>query len=467
MKKLFFLFISILWITTSYSQQLKTGQPNVDKAFTLAIETVNKNIQDSLIKAGGFYGGEWTRDISINAWHATSLVWPQVTRYSLWSVTENNRQLIGHEYWDKIIWVVGAYNHYLVNNDKEFLRQAYIASANTMTQQENSTFDAQYGLFMGPSVFNDGIAGYEEPIYDGVGTESPIVAYPAHKTIKCLSTNCVYYEAYVCLGKMAEILNKESEVQHYQAKAETLKNNIRTHLYDEKKNRLNYLIDQHGDVHTHQEALGISFAILFDIVSREEAKGIIADTYTSEYGVPSIYPCFKRFSKEKPGRHNVMIWPFVNGFWVDACHKTGVKEQVLKEILSLADLAIVKGNNCFYEIYNEQTGEQDGGWQVGRTWSSIYDQTWSATGYMRMIFKGLLGMEFTPEYMELNPDFGLLQSIGFQELSSLPYRNTKVTIKCTGKGTTPVKTLLNGKEVNQVRINPVSSPTEVIVEYIF
>ena len=46
---------------------LKTGKSNLDKAFTLAVETLFKNTPDSLIKAGGTYGGEWTRDVSINS----------------------------------------------------------------------------------------------------------------------------------------------------------------------------------------------------------------------------------------------------------------------------------------------------------------------------------------------------------------------------------------------------------------
>ena len=56
----------------------------------------------------------------------------------------------------------------------------------------------------------------------------------------------------------------------------------------------------------------------------------------------------------------------------------------MKEMMNLADLAINKGNNCFYEIYNEDTGKVDGGWQQGGQWNSVYDQTWSATGYINI-----------------------------------------------------------------------------------
>ena len=89
---------------------LKTGKANLDKAFTLAVETLFKNTPDSLIKAGGAYGGEWTRDVSINSWNAAALLMPEKTAYSLWSVTTDNRTFIGHQYWDHIIWVTGAFD---------------------------------------------------------------------------------------------------------------------------------------------------------------------------------------------------------------------------------------------------------------------------------------------------------------------------------------------------------------------
>lgn len=81
---------------------------------------MDNNTNDSLLKAGGNYGGEWTRDISINGWNAASLLRPKIVEHSLWKVTVNNRSVVGHEYWDKIIWVIGAWNHYLVTGNVDF-----------------------------------------------------------------------------------------------------------------------------------------------------------------------------------------------------------------------------------------------------------------------------------------------------------------------------------------------------------
>lgn len=435
--------------STEYERQdvprLETAKPEIDKAFGIAVETLFKNTPDSLIKAGGQYGGEWTRDVSINSWNAAALLMPEKTAYSLWSVTTDNRSFIGHQYWDHIIWVTAVYDFYQKTGDMSFLHQAYKTSSNTMAKLEREQFDADYGLFMGPSVFNDGIAGYEEPIFDTKHHSSYVLDYPGSHRIKCLSTNCIYYNAYCVLSKMASLHGEKSTAAVYNRKAKDLRAAIRKHLFDVKQNKLNYLVDSEGTVHPHQEALGISFAILFGVVSDAEAERIIANTYSGNHGIPSIYPHFKRFNQEHPGRHNQIVWPFVNAFWADAAYTKGRTDIFDFELQNLANLAL-NSNNCFYEIYNEDTGAVDGGWQQGGKWNSVYDQTWSATGYLRMIFTDLLGMQFTPKGVTFNPCGELLNKYGFKQLTNLRYRNGKLNISVSGTGNKIVSVKVNGKK---------------------
>ncbi len=449
----------------SFGQQLKTKNPVVDRAFSLAVETLKNNTKDHLIKAGAEYGGEWVRDISINSWNAASLLDPGSAEFSLWSVTTDDRSLIGHQYWDKIIWVIGAYNHYLVTGDRDFLKQAYTCSANTMEELETSTFDAKTGLFMGPSVFNDGIAGYDEPVYDSSKDSGFVLDHLGSRTIKCLSTNCVYYEAYVRLAKMADLLGDTSKVGVYEKKAAALRTDIRRGLGEKNRAWLNYLIDQNGKVHPQQEGLGMSFAILFGVVTPEEARNIIEQVHVSPHGLPSIYPPFKRFSEERPGRHNNTIWPFVNAFWAEACLRSGRKDLFKKELTNLADLAIEKGKGDFFEIYNSRSGEPDGGWQGGH-WAPIKNQTWSATGYLRMIFSGLLGMTFTPTGLALAPDFEDLRALGFSELSPVPYRSGFVDIRFTGDGPRLTAIRIDGKPAAKALV-AAAKPGTTTVEYVF
>jgi len=400
----------------------------LSEAYSLAVKTIASNIDaDGLITAGGEYGGEWTRDIAINTWNCCNLLFPEESVFSLWSVTENG-ETVGHQYWDKIIWVPAAWEQYLVIGDKEALKKAYHCATATMAQLEDSVFDASYGLFKGPSVFNDGIAGYEEPIYDGNDEDSYVLDHPAAEEIKCLSTNCIYCIAYNALAKMAQSLGDIASSRGYLEKADALEAAVRRNFYDAEASRLYYLIDQNGVVHQFQEALGYAFAIMGGIVSPEEASALVKNVHVSSHGIPSVWPDFKRFSAEKPGRHNNLVWPFVNAFFAEASLMAGEKGEFMSELHNLADLAMNKSDGHFLEIYNPETGLGDGGWQVGRQHHSCIDQTWSASGFVRMVHNGVLGLSFSEDGMTVSPDADLVRDAGIIRLDNLRYRNATVNV---------------------------------------
>ena len=317
MKKLIAL-LTLLVSVHSFAQQLITNNPLVNDAFKLAVQTVDINVRRGVLAAGADYGGEWTRDIAINSWNGVSVLRPEIAEESLWSVTKG-RDTIGHQYWDKIIWAIAAYNHYKVTGDKEFLKQAYACSAKTMQQLEGQTYDPKYGLFRGPSVFNDGIAAYPEPVYDPANPSGAATDHPGTRYIKCLSTNCIYYGAYIAFDKMAQLLNVNNEqTRAYAQKAADLKQNILKYLYNKDNNSFNYLIDQNGGTAKYQEGLGISFAVMFGVIDEDKANQLISNAAVSKYGLTTIYPTFPRHSEAKPGRHNNLIWPMVNGFFAQA-----------------------------------------------------------------------------------------------------------------------------------------------------
>jgi hypothetical protein len=128
---------------------------------------------------------------------------------------------------------------------------------------------------------------------------------------------------------------------------------------------------------------------------------------------------------------------------------------------NLADLAL-NSNNCFYEIYNSETGAVDGGWQLDHQWNSVHDQTWSATGYIRMIFNNLFGMRFTPEGLTFNPDVELLNEYGVEKLTNLRYLKGRLNITISGKGTKLAAVKVNGKTQSVKKpIAPAEGITEI------
>ncbi|MBK7213863.1 MAG: hypothetical protein IPH88_11330 [Bacteroidales bacterium] len=444
MKRTLLISVLSLFLSMLHAQSIECDNPLITKAYKLAVQTVQNNTRDGILAAGADYGGEWTRDISINSWNGVSLMMPSVAEASLWSVTLNH-DTIGHQYWDKILWVVAAYNHYLVTGNESFLKQAYLCSSNTMKQLEGSVFDAETGLFTGPSVFNDGIAGYPPPIHDLRIESSFVLDHPLSKNIKCLSTNCVYYGAYKALEQMAELVMKPEEAKVLSKKASNLKKSILARLWDQKQNRFNYFIDGAGKPDPSQEGLGISFAVIFGIIDGERASKLIGDAHVSQFGIPSVYPDFPIYSTEKPGRHNNIIWPMVNGFFARAAINTGNEAVFNRELFNLAHLAMDpdKGNQDFREIYNPYSGIPDGGWQLGSHWNSCHHQTWSATAFINMVQYGIAGLRITNEGLSFKPY--LPEGISSLTLSGLKYRHSELNVTLSGKGSKIKSMFLDGK----------------------
>jgi hypothetical protein len=422
----------------------------ISDAYKLAINTIDINTRRGILAAGGDYGGEWTRDIAINSWNGVSLLRPAVAEKSLWSVTIH-RDSIGHQYWDQIIWVVAAWNHYKVTGDIEFLKQVYLCSNNTINKLEHQEYDDTSGLFMGPSVFNDGIAAYPEPIYEKSNNSSFVLDHPNSHKIKCLSTNCVYYGAYEALIRMAEILTVKTEIIiSYRKKSSLLKANILKNFYSEKDSKLFYLVDQTGNTDRSQEGLGISFAVIFGILNKDQAFKLIQNVTTSKYGVTSIYPDFTRYSAEKPGRHNNLIWPMVNGFFAQASILCGNQRVFVKELDGLTHLALDqdKGDYNFREIYNPYSGAPDGGWQANGDkqpdfhWLSCRLQTWSATAYINMIQFGLAGIRLESNGISFSPY--LPENIHLLEIKDLHYRRSVLNIVIRGSGSKINSFIVNG-----------------------
>ena len=158
-----------------------------------------------MVRAGGGYEQPWTRDATINSWNATSLLAPALAANTLWAVVEKDAdgKLIvqqDSQQWDQVIWTVGAWHHYLVTGDRDFLQRAYDVVTNTLAVREQAAVfgrDARYGLFTGPSFFNDGVSGFPAPTADaGESRGSESTSYPDVVSAMYLSTNALYYAAY-------------------------------------------------------------------------------------------------------------------------------------------------------------------------------------------------------------------------------------------------------------------------------
>ena len=225
-----------------------------------------------------------------------------------------------------------------------------------------------------------------------------------------------------------------------------MKENIRRNFFS-PRGKLYYAIDEQGGVHKHQEALGNAFAILSGIVTPLEGHLTLIRNETTEYGVPSITPTFKRFSKERPGRHNRLIWPFVNAFYAEAALVTGDWDIFEHEFRAMAALALDEdnGNYNFYEIFDPETGKPEGGNQAGRAvWHSRRHQTWSATGYMTMVCQGICGLRPNPDGIEIRPY--LPRGINRLSIKGLKFGKMTLDIDLQGQGYRIVDFRVDGRK---------------------
>ncbi|MTD54493.1 MGH1-like glycoside hydrolase domain-containing protein [Amycolatopsis pithecellobii] len=433
---------------TAYQAALK----NVLQTNTITADPAHYNKSGLLdpdigiVRAGGGYPQPWTRDASVNSWNATSLLSPALAKNTLWSVVEkdaggNLQVQQDDQQWDQVIWVTAAWNQYLVTGDRSFLENAYRTAADTVTIREHAStagFNPAYGLFTGASFFNDGIAGYPAPPADATESVSTgSMPWPGVSTGMFLSTNEVYYAAYVNLANMAEKLGRPGqEAASYRAKANALKSAINKHFWNQQTGLYNYLVLADGTTGAYQEGTGLAFALIFGIANPAQARSILAHATEMTWGMPDTYPNWARYSDAQPGRHNAIVWPVVQGFWAKALAQQGEQNGFAAETARLAELA--DGNSGFWEIYNGNTGVVDGGWQrLGDTvkfhWGSQPDQTWSATAFLDMIHTGLFGLDFTDSGLSFTPD--LPAGWGDVTLRDLHYRNADLTIALHGAGT--------------------------------
>ena len=411
------------------------------------------------VRAGGGYDQPWTRDASLNSWFAASLLEPAVARNTLWAVCQRRPDGTvvvqqDDQWWDQCIWVVAAWHHYAVTGDRDFLAAAYPVATATLAGLRRDHFNATYGLFMGPAFFADGIAAYPPPEYDPTNKSSFVLDHRHTRELMALSTNCVYRQAYRCAARMArEAARPAAEAAELDGESEAVKAAINDHLWSADRQAYAYFLPgagaDAGKPYVATEGAGQAFALLFDVADGDRAAQVVRQMHEEPHGVVTLWPSLPQFDDRHPGRHNVMIWPLVNGLWATAAAKAGATDRFAAEVTRVADL-VLGSDHDFYEIYNPRTGKPDGGWQVGAHWGPIANQTWSATAFIAAVDRGLFGLAFEPDGLHMTP--ALPADWGPVELDGLRYRQMTLAIRLTGRG----------GHVRSAKLDGVAAPSGVV-----
>lgn len=400
-----------------------------------------------MMRAGGSYQTPWTRDAAINTWAAGRLLEPKVARNTLLAVCiqdENGDPIIqpDDQRWDRCVWIVGAWQYYLATGDREFLALARGIAARGLKQLDTEWFCEETGLYRGGSFFNDGISGYPKDIYLPGKDHSFMGEHPATETISSFSTNCIYFQAWYILSRMNSLLgisDPEPTARH-----RALKERILATFWNEAEKKCRYLLYPDGRVDGSQELAGISFGVLFGILPPDALENLQQE----EFGIPSIMPPFPGlFSKERPGRHNNLIWPFLNGLYIQAAANAGLEDLAARELGNMTRL--LNSADGIYEIYNPYNGSVDGGWQIGgddlqgHIWDSCPDQTWSATSFLGALMQGIFGIDIREDGIAFRPC--VPEYLKDSAVENLVIRGKRFTLRLSGSGSKVTAVSVNGQ----------------------
>lgn len=471
-----------------------TGNLEIDKAFKIALGDIFTNIapyrttlhsrahdsqvdiigpDDEVLNAGLSYPTPWTRDAAINTWNGVGLFMPELTKNTLLSVLEKRngktvlKDMYDSQYWDAIIWATGAWQQFLYTFDHDFLSVAFEVIDTALEFFENTEFDEKRNLFRGPASTSDGISGYPDFYANVICSEMHGEAFildwldanPQHRAKKgrgmpmfALSTNCLYYNAYVRAQNMADALNTNAKPD-WPEKAEKLKKAINDNFWSDRLGRYLYIVDDFGNC-DRQECLGHAYAMEFGIADQQQAQSIFENQATVPAGLPVIWPVFDRHKDgtgNSFGRHCGCAWPSFEAIFTTTAYRKGNSDFLLKQLGSLSASAC--RDMHFAEIYHPVSGEIYGGVQRFKgdelyVWESCPRQTWSATGYIRLILRGLAGIELSRDGINFAPL--LTEDVPNLEITGLRYNGNKLSVKIKGPGDKIKSMNINGQETEQL-----------------
>ena len=387
------------------------GNSDLEYAFRLALDTLVSNtrriqtgyLQNSgpCLMAGADYPSPWTRDAAINVWFAEALLDPETARNTLLCVLEDadGKPVVGGQYWDRIIWAIGAERLWDITRDADFAGFAYEVLKRTAFLCLREEYDPADGLFRGPAVYGDGVSAYPE-FYRNPSLSSSVLRWPqehpdrrvpsgAGIPMKALSTNCIYEHAFRVLARLAAV--RGDDAAEWIRRADALKAAVRRSFWNPATGLFDYLAGECSA----QESLGLAFAILFGIAGPAQIRSITERIYITGHGVPCVWPAFPPYCRNGYGRHCGTVWPHIQGFWALAALKAGRGDLFSGELFSLTRHAVRDGQ--FAEIYHPEDGRVYGGIQEGGgeylEWRSCEKQSWSAAALLAMVLYGMFGLD--------------------------------------------------------------------------
>lgn len=413
------------------------GVPLSNVMYNLSAEELNNLIEkDSTWRTGKDWAGVWTRDVSYSTLLAVAYMNPLVTKTSLlkrvncWRVLQDTGT--GGS-WpvssDRVVWILAAWQYYLVTGDRDWLKRSYDITRSTLMQDEIVLYDQNTGLVRGESSFLD----WREESYPRWMQPSDIAMS------ECLGTNALYYRANQIGARMATILGDKRNAADFEKRANTIKDAINKHLWLEEKGYYGQYRygREYPIVSPRSETLGEALCILFGIADQAKAKRIVSSVRMYPYGtpcfdpqIPNIYPY-----------HNNAVWPFVQAFWMWASAQVGNQQAVMHSMSSIYRAAAIYTTN--QENYVATDGSLN-------TATNSPNMLWSVAGNLSVAHRVLMGLQYEEQGLAIRPF--VPRGWGEPKQMSLRYRKAQLDIVVEGFGDKVQFCLIDGKRQKEALV---------------
>ncbi len=440
--------------------RLNSGNTLLDAVYNMGLdEMVNAVEPDTTLRTGKEWAGVWTRDVSYSILLSMAYMQPTASEVSLRRKVDASGRIVQDTgsggAWpvstDRMIWAVAAYELYLVNGDRDWLRFAYPVikrsmEADLLVAYTNSGDNAAQplsmpapGLVRGETSFID----WREQSYPRWMQTADIYQSQA------MSTNMVHAIALRVLAKMARDLGLNADVDRWNELADALAKNIDRAFWMQSEGYYGmYLYGRNFmQLNRRAETLGESLAILYDIASPQRQRTITERNPTTPFGAAIFYPQIA----DMPAYHNNALWPWVGAMWALANAKAGNEDGTMQAIGSVVRPAALFATNK--ENFNLDNGDI-------ATELNSSNMLWCLSGNLALTYRILFGIHFTEDGLLMRP-FVPKALAATRTLENFPYRGARLNIKVSGYGSR-IKAL----RINGIPSEPIISPDITGLNYV-
>ena len=306
---------------------------------------------------------------------------------------------------NRMAWTLAAYAVYNATGDRDWLREIYTITRNTLADDMMVLWNPACKLMRGETDFSGMYAG----------------AYPAwmlpvdRYATMSLTTNALYARAFSVMAEMASLLDHDGS--DYGAMSETIATSLNNRMWIPNLGYYSQYI--YGGAYPIQsqatDCLGEALAVMTGIANEEMSRSVVAKTPVPTSGTPQVFPMSTAAG--------AAINPLVQAYWNLAAAKARNMQ------------ALRRGLGALYRLSATET-----------------DATADYAATAAIVMRVYAGMEFTADGIRFRPVVPHMLT-GTKTITGLRYRDSDLTVRIHGTGVTVTKFTIDSLEVSD-RIFP-------------